>query len=124
MNVTQKRLRDVKQALAENGCISTLAKQWGLSKPGAFYWLSRHASPADHRKLAENGRTRAQQRMRGFDLAARMEMIAVCRAAGMSWERIGAAIGVTAVSVWTLASRHAPHGLTEALEDFRDERVA
>jgi len=125
IDVTQQRLRDVKQTLCEGGCISTLAKQWGLSKPVALQWLDRHAPPEERRKLAENGRTRAQQKMRGFDLSARMEMITVCRAAGMSWERIGEAIGVTAVSVWTLARRHAPDGLAEAMEDFReDQRVA
>lgn len=124
MTVTQQRLRDVKQAVHDGGCIASLAMQWGLSKPGTLQWLDRHAPPDERRKLAENGRTRAQQKMRGFDLSARMEMIAHCRAAGMSYERIGAAIGVTAVSVWTLARRHAPDGLAEAMEDFRDDQRA
>jgi hypothetical protein len=125
INVQQQRLRDVKQALSDGGCISSLARQWGLSKPGTLQWLDRHAPPDERRKLAENGRTRAQQKMRGFDLAARMQMIAACQAAGMSYEKIGAAIGVSAVSIWTLVNRHAPHGLAEAMEDFReDQRVA
>jgi len=124
INTHQQRLRDIKQAIADDGCISTLARKWSLSRPGAWQWLDKHCPPDDMRKLAENGRTRAQHKMRGFELSARMEMIAACRAAGMSFDRIGQAIGVSAVSVWTLVNRHAPDGLAEAAEDFREERVA
>jgi hypothetical protein len=124
MNTTQQRLRDVQQALNDGGCISTLATQWGISKPATCQWMDRHANPEDRRKLAENGRTRGQQKIRGFDLSARMELIAACRAAGMSWERIGEAIGRSGVALWTLARCNAPDGLAAALEDFRDDEAA
>ena len=52
-------------------------------------------------------------------------LLGTARLGAVAMPAIGAAMGVAGVTLWTLARRHAPHGLAEAMEDFReDQRVA
>ena len=118
------RKRDVQIALAEGRSVSWLAGKWGICSSSASLFLRDHASPEDHARIADNGRVQAGQTLRGFDLGARLELIALCRKHGWTLEKIGDAIGVSAAAVCVLVKRQAPHGLDEAIEDFREEEAA
>ena len=76
------------------------------------------------RRVISNGVIVAADKRRGFDVAARLELIALCRAKGWTWEKTSLAIGVSTVSLWCLIQHHAPDGLAVALEDMGEEREA
>lgn len=123
--VNAKRMLDVQNAIAEGMAMTQLAELWGVSRPAVSQWCDRFINDADRAALRANANMIRGDKRRNYSLSARMELLAVARDAGMSWERIGAAMGVAGVTLWTLARRHAPHGLAEAMEDFReDQRVA
>ena len=124
LEMLRSRKLDVANALVNGGCIADLARLWRISRPRAHEWCASHLSIDDRRTLAENGRASAAERKREFDLGKRLEMIALCKANGWPLEKIALAIGVTYTSLWRLLELHAPHGLTEALEDYREEEAA
>ena len=119
-----QRFRDVEAAIAAGDGVTQLAALWGVSKAAVSQWCSENIDPHDRRAMRANGNANRAAKLRQFDLGARIELIAACRSAGMTWERIGDAIGCAASAVWLLAARHAPDGLDSALEDFREEDEA
>ena len=115
------RHRDVQDGLTQGWCLKDLALKWGVSRPSVSQWCRKHIEPEDRKRLADNGTAMIGERLRTFDLRTRLEVIKVCRDAGWCWDKIGIALGVSGHSLWSLAQRHAPHGLAEAIEDFRDD---
>jgi transposase len=122
--VNAKRMMDVQNAIAEGMAMTQLAELWGVSRPAVSQWCDRFINDADRAALRANANIIRGDKRRNYVLAARLELLAACRAAGMSFERIAAAMGVSGVSLWTLAHRHAPDGLAAAVEDFRDDEAA
>ena len=119
-----QRFRDVENAIAAGHGVTQLSALWGVSKAAVSQWCGDNIDPHDRLAMRANGNANRAAKLRQFDLGARMELIAACRAAGMTWERIGDAIGCAASAVWLLAARHAPDGLDAAVEDIRDEEAA
>lgn len=117
----RKRHKDVEDALASGACLKDLAVKWGVSRPSVSQWCGKHIDPKDRKRLADNGAAMIGERIRKFDLPTRLEVIKMCREADWPWDKIGLALGVSGNSLWYTARRHAPHGLAEAIEDFRDE---
>jgi len=119
-----KRMCDVQNAIVTGAAMAHLAELWGISQPAVSQWCDRFVSAEDRAALRTNANQIRADKMRDFHLVARLELLAAARAAGMSWERIGQAMGLAGVTLWSLAHRHAPDGLDAALSDFRDDEAA
>jgi hypothetical protein len=119
-----KRMVDVRNAIATGAGFTQLGELWGVCRPAVSLWCARNVRAEDCAALRANANQRRADKIRDFDLVARLELLAVARAAGMSWERIGMAMGITGPALWSLAHRHAPDGLEAALNDFRDDEAA
>ncbi len=115
------RLRDIQQAIVARQSISWLAQQWNVTKPAAIEWIGNNAPPDVRAELADNGRIIATRKLRAFDLGKRLEMLALCRKAGWSWQDISDAFGVSTSSLFRTLRRHAPDGLEQAAADYRDD---
>jgi hypothetical protein len=122
--VNAKRMCDVQNAIATGAGFTQLAELWSVSRPAVSQWCDRFVSAEDRASLRSNANQIRADKMRDFHLVARLELLAAARAAGMSWERIGQAMGLAGVTLWSLAHRHAPDGLDAALNDFRDDEAA
>jgi hypothetical protein len=122
--LTSKRKTDVRNAIMAGAGFTQLAELWGVSRPCVSQWCDRHVEPEERAALRSNANIIRGDKRRNYVLAARLELLAACRAAGMSFERIAEAVGCSGVSLWTLAHRHAPDGLQAAVEDFRDDEAA
>lgn len=120
----RERLRDIADALSNGDCLMDLSVKWGVSRPAVSQWCSKYLDARDRKRLADNGAAVAGQRRRKFHLPTRLEVIKLCRDAGWDWDKIGRALGVSGNSLWYAAHRHAPHGLEEAIEDFREDEAA
>lgn len=123
-NTTRERLLDVANAAQSGECITDLAKRWGLTRTGAMKWCRANAGLAYATDLANNGTASIGARLRTFDIAHRLRLIRLCRAADWSWNDIGLAVGCTGPAIVAFAVRHAPDGIDAALEDFREEEAA
>ena len=120
----RRRMLDVHHAIDEAQSVSDLASIWGVTRQRASQWLGRHVDRATHNELVSNGLINGANKRRQFDLAARLELIGICRERGWSNEKIGFAIGVSAYAIWHLVQHNAPDGLAAAIEDMSDEREA
>jgi hypothetical protein len=119
-----KRKMDVQNAIATGAAMTQLAELWGVSRPAVSQWCDRFVSTEDRAALRSNANQIRADKIRDFHLVARLELLAAARGAGMSWERIGMAMGLAGVTLWSLAHRHAPDGLDAAMADFRDDEAA
>lgn len=122
--VNAKRKMDVQNAIATGAAMTQLAELWGVSRPAVSQWCDRFVSPEDRAALRSNANQIRADKIRDFHLVARLELLAAARGAGMSWERIGMAMGLAGVTLWSLAHRHVPDGLDAAMADFRDDEAA
>ena len=120
----EKRKIDVQNAIATGAAMAHLAELWAISRPAVSQWCDRFVDEHDRAQLRSNANQIRADKRRDFHLVARLELLAAARAAGMSWERIGQAMGLAGVTLWSLAHRHAPDGLDAAMEDFRDDEAA
>jgi hypothetical protein len=117
------RKRDALNAVAQNLGPSDLARKWGIGRHAARMFVERHLDRDTVRHLVQNGLSH-----RGADpewkLGPRLELVDMCRKAGWTWDKIGAALGVSHVALFVMIKRHAPHGMAEAIEDFREDEAA
>lgn len=126
-DINKARDRRIKEALAvleQGGCLSDLAIQWGIARPRVTQWCKQYLSVDHYHALAENGRATAGKRKRDFHLGYRLELIDLCQQNGWGLEKVAHAIGVSYPALYSLLKRHAADGLTQAVEDFREEEAA
>jgi hypothetical protein len=110
-------MADIRTALVEGQSLSWLADRWNLTRAGVTLFCQKYVDPSDHAALAENG---ILGRSKGFDPAARLELVALCRSAGWSLTKTAKGMGVCKSALCHWLERNAPFGLEDALEDFRE----
>lgn len=120
---TQRRLATVQQALDERRSISWLSAKWNISRPAATQWLHDHVNTDDHKRLADNG-IAGRQKSVEYDTGARIEMIALARAAGWNWSKIADALGISKSGLHRFVAVNAADGIDLAAEDWREEDIA
>lgn len=119
--LTAGRLVDVREALMHNRGMGTLARKWGISRPGATQWCAAHIDVDDRRRLSDNGTASIGDCVRKFDLVSRLELIALCRRAGWPDAHTAAGIGVSPANLCAFVARHAPDGLDQSIADLCDD---
>lgn len=117
---TERRLAAVRQALEERRSISWLSSKWNITRPAATQWLQDHVSADDHKRLADNGIAGRPKNV-DYDTGARIEIIAMARAAGWNWSKIADALGISKSGMHRFVTTNAADGIELAAEDWRDE---
>lgn len=117
------RLSDVRDACTGGHGFSWLGRRWRVSKEAAYQWCARSTDVDTMATLGDNGRASVGM-PREYDFARRLELIALCRENGWTYEAIAAALGVTTTTVFEFVKRHAPFGMDEAVNDLREDEAA
>lgn len=123
LETKERRLALVRQALQEGRSIAWLSQKWNITRPAATQWLQDHISVDDHKRLADNGIAGRAKRI-DYDTGARIEIIALARAAGWNWSKIADALGISKSGMHRFVTVNASDGIELAAEDWREEDIA
>jgi hypothetical protein len=114
-----RRKAYVRQAIMDGRGYGWLSHRWNVSVPSALGWCRRHISHDERVVLAENGKS-LRNRPDWPTTKDRLEMVALCRAAGWTDGKISRAMGLQPSALCQWMKRNAPFGLEDALEDFSE----